>query len=198
MTMIAPKTLELAFEGVQAAVTHLVSLRGLSDYLRIKDDETLQVMSSEGWARVQIDDLLTILLSMEPARDTAAVQQFFTALKPRLVNEAIGVMNWRHQLRQIIKLISMRRLRAATTEDRRAMVAMLAYARASLSFSNNRPNGLAAAIDTLHLISRHTAFLGEFEADLQSWAEHHKKQRKLTSLIKLQCRIERQIAQLAA
>lgn len=197
--MFAPKTLDLAFQGFRAFFDQMIELRGAEGLFRMNDDETLHVITSDGcWPRIQLDDALALLLSTEFCRDEMMDRSFDGKLAQRLVSPAYGAMNWQHQFRQIIKLISLRRLQKASIEERRILVAMLAYARASLSFTNNRPNGLAAAIHTLHQISRIPAFLGEFEDDLRNWALLHKRQRKLASLIKLQSRIERQISQLAA
>lgn len=188
--MIVPSTLERATLGFKLAVDKLFDIRDPKG-LRVKNLQEAERVSMHGERMIlQIDDALALVLSK--AGFTQA------EIERRRIGTNGFATPWRLQFKQIVQVISARRLRDASTKERRELAFILAYARAALSNCNTRPNGLSAAVDSLRSVERVTGCSGEFAAEIEHWAEWDQKQRRLTKLRRRVKQIEAEIIRLAA
>lgn len=191
--MLIPKSVEFSISGFALAVEHLLARR-TSGVIAVKDLWVIELILRSGERlQVQIDDALTAVLKHDEWG-----HDFEQRLAGKPLPAGWGPAAWRRQYRQIIKLISMRRLRDAQPDERKYLVFILAYARSALSHCNGRPAGLAAAVETLRAIERIPAFQGEFVREITDWEAFATKQRKLAKLRRQQKRIEAEISRLSS
>ncbi len=188
--MIVPSTLERATLGFKLAVDRLLVMRAPNG-LRVKNLQEAEVASMHGERMIlQIDDALALVLSK--AGFTQA------DIKRRRISTNGFATPWRRQFKQIVQVISARRIRDASPKERRELAFIQAYARAALSNCNTRPNGLSAAVDSLRSVDRVTGCAGEFAAEIEHWGDWDRKQRRLTKLRRRVKQIEAEIIRLAA
>lgn len=188
--MIVPSTLERATLGFKLAVDRLLVMRDPNG-LRIRNLQEAEVASMHGERMIlQIDDALALVLSK------AGVTQ--ADIERRRIGTKGFSTPWRHQFKQVVQMISARRLRDASPKERRELAFIQAYARAALSNCNTRPNGLSAAVDSLRSVERMIGCSGEFTAEIENWADWDQKQRRLIKLRRRVKQIEAEISRLAA
>lgn len=191
--MIVPKSLEFSISGLALAAEHLLAPR-TSGVIAVRDLWVVELILRSGERlQVQIDEALSAVLKHDEWGD-----DFENRLATKRLPAGWAPEAWRRQYRQIIKVISMRRLRDAAPDERKCLVLILAYARSALSHCNGRPAGLTAAISTLRAVERIPGFEGQFARELADWEGWATKRKKLAVLQRKQKRIENQISELTA
>lgn len=181
--MITPKEFEFAVRGLVKAIGQLLDYRG-SGQVRVQDSRTAIVRHNGTDHVIQLDDAVALVLR-QTIGDTAALEASLARCK---VESWHAATHTQHQAKRICPLISRRRIQTATPAERRMLIEILVYARATRAFGN-RFNGLAAAIQTLRSLDRLSDIAGTFAAEIEQWE-------KCLHSMRRRARLERQLKRL--
>lgn len=190
--MITPKEFGLAVRGLEKALGQFFELRGCG-LIRVQDNRTAIVRVAETDHLILLADAFSIALR-QTCKDPDALK---TVLESGHVEGWMAATHTQYQAKRISAWISRRRIQQAPPEERRVLIEILAYARATRAFGN-RNNGLVAAIQTLQSLDRLPILRGTLAVEIENWEKCLGSIRRRAHLLRKLRRIERELHALEA